>query len=274
MKERVLYISDLDGTLLNKDVRISDFTVNTINSLVEKGMIFSYATARSRYTSSKLTKDISLNVPVVIYNGTFLYDTKSEKRVLSNDFTRRDSEKILDRLLKNGIYPMVHAFLGDDEKYIFDEKNMSRGMADFQSKRELDARRTPVDVYDLEPYQVFYFTCIDEEEKLLPLYEELRKEYQCIYNKDMYSGDYWLEILPNNATKASAIRELKELLDCQRVVCFGDGVNDIPMFKDADEAYAVSNACNELKEYATAVIDSNENDGVAKWLLDNFKWGD
>ena len=47
MKERVLYISDLDGTLLNKDVRISDFTVNTINSLVEKGMIFSYATARS-----------------------------------------------------------------------------------------------------------------------------------------------------------------------------------------------------------------------------------
>ena len=274
MKERVLYISDLDGTLLNKDVRISDFTVNTINSLVEKGMIFSYATARSRYTSSKLTKDIGLRVPVVIYNGTFLYDTKSEKRVLSNDFTRADAEKILDRLLKNNVYPMVHTFLGENEKYIFDENNMSRGMADFQSKRELDERRTPVDVYDLAPYQVFYFTCIDEEEKLLPLYEELRSEYQCIYNKDMYSGDYWLEILPNKATKASAIRELKEMLGCQRVVCFGDGVNDIPMFKDADEAYAVSNACDELKAYATAVIDSNENDGVAKWLLDNYKWGE
>lgn len=274
MKERVLYISDLDGTLLNKDVRISDFTVNTINSLVEKGMIFSYATARSRYTSSKLTKDIGLRVPVVIYNGTFLYDTKSEKRVLSNDFTRSDAEKILDRLLKNNVYPMVHAFLGENEKYIFDENNMSRGMADFQSKRELDERRTPVDVYDLAPYQVFYFTCIDDEEKLLPLYEELRSEYQCIYNKDMYSGDYWLEILPNKATKASAIRELKEMLGCQRVVCFGDGVNDIPMFKDADEAYAVSNACDELKAYATAVIDSNENDGVAKWLLDNYKWGE
>lgn len=274
MKERVLYISDLDGTLLNRDVRISDFTVNTINSLVEKGMIFSYATARSRYTSSKLTKDIGLRVPVVIYNGTFLYDTKSEKRVLSNDFTRSDAEKILDRLLKNNVYPMVHAFLGENEKYIFDENNMSRGMADFQSKRELDERRTPVDVYDLAPYQVFYFTCIDEEEKLLPLYEELRSEYQCIYNKDMYSGDYWLEILPNKATKASAIRELKEMLGCQRVVCFGDGVNDIPMFKDADEAYAVSNACDELKAYATEVIDSNENDGVAKWLLDNYKWGE
>ncbi len=274
MKERVLYISDLDGTLLNKDVRISDFTVNTINSLVEKGMIFSYATARSRYTSSKLTKDIGLRVPVVIYNGTFLYDTKTEKRVVSNDFTRQDAEMLLDRLLKNNVYPMVHAFLGGNEKYIFDENNMSRGMADFQSKRELDERRTPVDVYDLAPYQVFYFTCIDEEEKLLPLYEELKNEYQCIYNKDMYSGDYWLEILPNKATKASAIKELKEMLNCDKVVCFGDGVNDIPMFKDADEAYAVSNACDELKECATAIIDSNENDGVAKWLLDNFKWGE
>ena len=274
MKERILYITDLDGTLLKNDVTVSGFSVDSINSLVEKGMIFSYATARSRYTSSKLTKDICLNVPVVIYNGTFLYDTKTEKRVVSNDFAKDYAEKILDRLLKNGIYPMVHAFLGEDEKYIFDEKNMSRGMADFQSKRELDERRTPVDVYDLDPYQVFYFTCIDEEEKLLPLYEELRNEYQCIYNKDMYSGDYWLEILPNKATKASAIRELKELLNCDKVVCFGDGVNDIPMFKDADQSYAVSNAVSELKEYATGIIDSNENDGVAKWLLDNYKWGE
>jgi Cof subfamily protein (haloacid dehalogenase superfamily) len=274
MKERILYITDLDGTLLKNDVTVSSFSVDSINSLVEKGMIFSYATARSRYTSSKLTKDIGLRVPVVIYNGTFLYDTKTEKRVLSNDFTRQDAEKILDRLLKNNVYPMVHAFLGENEKYIFDENNMSRGMADFQSKRELDERRTPVDVYDLAPYQVFYFTCIDEEEKLLPLYEELKNEYQCIYNKDMYSGDYWLEILPNKATKASAIKELKEMLNCDKVVCFGDGVNDIPMFKDADEAYAVSNACDELKECATAIIDSNENDGVAKWLLDNYKWGE
>ena len=271
MKEKILYISDLDGTLLNNSVELSDFTVRTINSLVERGMIFSYATARSRYTSSKLTKRLKITNPVVIYNGTFLYDTLLEKRILSNAFSKENAQKILNRLLKIGTYPMIHAFIGDEEKYLFDERRMSRGMADFQSKREKDERRTPVDKYEIGPYEVFYFTCIDDEERLYPLYLEFKEEFQCLYTKDIYSGDYWLEILPNGATKASAIKELKKLLCCDKVICFGDGTNDIAMFKDADEAYAVSNAHPELKKYATGIIEANEDDGVAKWLLENFE---
>jgi len=270
VKKRILYITDLDGTLLNNSVEISDFTVDVINSLIDDGMIFSYATARSRYTSSKLTKRLQITVPVVIYNGTFLYDTVKEKRIVSNAFSQDEAQSILDRLLESGVEPMIHAFLGTEEKYLFNEGKMSRGMADFQSKRELDERRTPVDVYDIRPYEVFYYTCIDDNERLYPLYLEFKDEYQCLYTKDIYSGDYWLEILPNRATKASAVKELKKLLKCDRVICFGDGTNDIAMFKEADEAYAVTNAHMELKKYATDIIDSNENDGVAKWLLKNY----
>ncbi len=51
-----------------------------------------------------------------------------------------------------------------------------------------------------------------------------------------------------------------------RIVVFGDSINDIPMFQIADEAYAVENALPELKQYATRVIASSEEDGVAKLL--------
>lgn len=271
MEEKILYISDLDGTLLNNEVKLSDFTIKAINSLMDKGMIFSFATARSQYTGTKVSRGIVPKVPIVIYNGTFIYDVASGKRIVSNTYSKEEAKEILDSLLENNIYPMVHAFSGEREKYLFNESNMSRGMADFQSKRELDERRTPVDVYDLEGYEVFYFTCIDEEEKLLPIYEKFKEKYQCLYTKDIYSGDYWLEILPNNATKAKAVHELKKLLNCTKVICFGDGTNDIEMFKYADEAYAVSNAHPELKQHATAIIDSNENDGVARWLIENYK---
>ena len=73
-------------------------------------------------------------------------------------------------------------------------------------------------------------------------------------------------ILPAKATKATAAIELKQLLGCDKLVVFGDGLNDMSMFAVADESYAMANAVHELKKIASAVIDSNNNDGVARWL--------
>jgi hydroxymethylpyrimidine pyrophosphatase-like HAD family hydrolase len=72
-----------------------------------------------------------------------------------------------------------------------------------------------------------------------------------------------------NASKANAVLELKEKLGCEKLVVFGDGKNDLDMFHAADEAYAVQNADKELKAAATAVIGGNNEDGVAKWLLEH-----
>ena len=58
---------------------------------------------------------------------------------------------------------------------------------------------------------------------------------------------------------------------CDKVISFGDAVNDIPMFEISDEAYAVENAVEELKAVADGIIESNENDGVAKWLKEHIK---
>ena len=61
------------------------------------------------------------------------------------------------------------------------------------------------------------------------------------------------------------------LLICEKLVVFGDGKNDIDLFELADESYAVSNAHEDLKKYATAIISSNDEDGVAKWLERTFR---
>ena len=49
------------------------------------------------------------------------------------------------------------------------------------------------------------------------------------------------------------------------------GENDIDLFSIADEAYDVSNASDVLKQKATGIIGSNDEDAVAKWLLENYK---
>ena len=70
----------------------------------------------------------------------------------------------------------------------------------------------------------------------------------------MYTKEQWLEIMPFHASKANAVRQLKALLGCEKIVAFGDGKNDIDLFELADEAYAVENAHEDLKKYATDII--------------------
>lgn len=60
--------------------------------------------------------------------------------------------------------------------------------------------------------------------------------------------------MPKEATKARAIEKLKALWGCDRVVSFGDAINDLPMFRVSDECYAVANAVPECKQAATGVI--------------------
>lgn len=269
---KTLYVSDLDGTLLDKNQNLTKYTVDILNDLIRRGMIFSYATARSFITASKVTNGVSAQIPVIVYNGSFIIENGTNKQLLSNTFSVSDSAQILDILLQHQIYPIVYSFIDSVEKYSYCFDRESRGMKIFNDLRRGDVRDNPVKS-EAELYQgeIFHFTCIDEEEKLFPLYEFFSDRFHCIFHRDIYSGEQWLEIQPIGATKAQAVLALKKLLDCERIVCFGDGKNDISMFQIADECYGVENADAELKQIAAATIESNERNGVAKWLVENYK---
>lgn len=270
--EKILYVSDLDGTLLQSNQKVSDFTARAINALAEQGMLFSYATARSYITASKAAANITAKIPLVIYNGAFILDNSSGKRLYSNYFSQGEVNEIAALLRQNSIYPMVYSFINGAEKFSYCISGLNNGLTEFLRTRKADVRDHPVNSpEDLYKGDVFYFTLIDDEEKLLPLYHQLKSKYSCIYSKDIYSGNQWLEIMPSGVNKANAILTLKKLLGCTKIVSFGDAINDIPMFEISDACYAVENADDELKKIATAVIGSNNDDGVAKWLLQNVK---
>ena len=266
---KTLYVSDLDGTLLRSDVSTSDYTNRTINRLARQGMLFSYATARSYSTSAKVTRGLDAHIPLIVYNGAMIVDNVTGEILLSNFFDS-DAHEVLDDLLAHGVVPIVYAFVDGVERFSYVPARSSRGVLDFVASRRGDRRDNPVNsTEDLYRGDIFYFACIGEEEKLEPLERKYRDVYHTVYQKDIYSGEQWLEIMPLAASKSNAIRQLREKLGCDRLVVFGDGKNDVDMFELADEGYAVSNAAPELKAVATAVIGSNDEDAVAHWLSEH-----
>lgn len=266
---RTLYVSDLDGTLLRSDETTSSFTNHVINNLVAQGMLFSYATARSYVTASKVTCGLNARIPVIVYNGAFVMDNETGEILLSN-FFEDDVKDLLRDLLQHEVFPIVYAFVDGKEKFSYIDEKCTEGMRAYIDSRHGDHRDHPVECTEaLFEGEIFYITCIDEKGKLEPLYEKYKSKYHAVFQRDIYTKTQWLEFMPRQASKSNAIRQLSKLLACDRVVVFGDGKNDVDMFRLADEGYAVHNAVDELKNAATAIIKSNDEDGVANWLLNH-----
>lgn len=272
--ERILYVSDLDGTLLNRSDRISPKSLDIINGLVEKGMLFTYATARSLVSASVVTKGLSARIPVIAYNGAFIFQASTGEVLSQEGFSGEEMAQAEKAFGQCGISPLVYSFIRGEEKLSWIAGEENDGIRRYLGNRKGDRRLRPVSGRE-ELYQgeMFYFTCIGEKEELCPVYDIFSKDsrYRCTIQQELYRPEYWCEIMPANATKAKAIAKLKGLWGCGRVISFGDAVNDIPMFEISDEAYAVENAVEELKAAATGIIGSNEEDGVAKWLEEHVR---
>ncbi|MDE5937529.1 MAG: HAD family hydrolase [Lachnospiraceae bacterium] len=267
---RTLYVTDLDGTLLNSNDQISQYSIETINGLVAKGMQFTYATARSLVSASVVAKGLSTTIPVIAYNGALIINPDTGGVISSLSFTEEEASYVSGVLRENGANPLVYAYVEGVERVSYVAGRENEGIRRYLDVRKGDRRFRPLeDETCLYQGDIFYFTCIADREELQGLYEIFSEDerYRCTLQQELYRPEYFLEIMPKKASKAEAIKSLKEIWHCDRVVSFGDAVNDIPMFEISDECYAVANAVPELKACATGVIASNDEDGVAKWLL-------
>lgn len=272
--EKILYVTDLDGTLLNKKERINKKSIDIINELVEKGMMFTYATARSLVSASVVTAGLTTRIPVIAYNGAFIFQPATGAILSQERFSREEMNCVSGFLSEHNISVLVYSYIQGIEKVSWISGQENEGIRRYLDLRKGDRRLRPVANQE-ELYQgdIFYFTCVGEKDELQPVYDIFSKDarYRCTIQQELYRPEYLCEIMPAGATKAHAIEKLKKIWSCDRVISFGDAVNDIPMFEISDESYAVENAVEELKAVASGIIESNENDGVANWLKEHYK---
>ncbi len=262
-----LYISDLDGTLLNSSKKIKPRSVDMLNDMIENGVMFTYSTARRINSSAPIMKDVNINIPVALMNGVFIYDTE-KKEYLRKNFPSEGAREILkNAVISLGEQPMIHSLIEGEirNSYLIGSKNLENYIND----RKNDASLRPVYDYDeLFEGEFFYAVFINPRNK-----DELDKVFTAengfsyAYYQDVYHKDeYWYEVYSITAGKSNAVLQLKEITGADEVVCFGDSENDLPMFEAADRCYAVENAVEEVKAAATGIIPSNDAMGVPLFI--------
>lgn len=88
--------------------------------------------------------------------------------------------------------------------------------------------------------------------------------------KDIYTGNYFIEICEESVSKASAILKLKEMYDIDEIVAFGDNVNDVEMLELSDRCYVPENGLPQIREMADMVIEKNDLDSVARFIVEDY----
>ncbi|KNY26684.1 Cof-type HAD-IIB family hydrolase [Pseudobacteroides cellulosolvens] len=268
-----LYISDMDGTLLNGDKEISCFSKDIINVLISKGGYFSIASARTAATALKILEEVKLNVPIALMNGVVIYDTSTNEYEKVEALCDNTTKKIVNILRACKIEGFMYT-ISENRLNTYYEKLTSKVLQEFVDERIKKYNKTFEKVESLLDKingrnKIIYFTLLDEYEPLLKVHDLLKDlpDIELSLYKDVYSEKtYLLEIYSSNASKHNAVEYLRQKYNFNEVIGFGDNYNDIPMLKACNQFYAVDNAVGELKELATGVIEDNNSNGVAKFI--------
>lgn len=272
---KTLYISDLDGTLLEPAGEITEKTSEIINSLAGKGLNFTFATARTIYSAGVITDGLDISTPCILMNGVCIYDLKKGKYVSVESVSRELSERVISMFEEHGVECFMFRISGEKLTTYY-TRLTERVMASFAEDRQKNYGKPFVqcrDMRDVTEGEAVYFTAMSEHDRLLPVRNVVNETegIDCAFYEDTYTGKWYLEIFSSGASKANGIKKLRKLCGFDKVVCFGDNLNDLSMFAQSDVRIAVGNARDEVKAAADIVIGSNDRDGVAEYLRQNFR---
>lgn len=271
-----VFITDLDGTLLNSQGFLSMESEAMLNQVVaETTHKIAFATARGLASAQKVVQRVPWNFPVLLNNGAVIYDWNTQKILKIQSIDTQYVQKIVNISADRGVLPFIFTLNEHFEEGIFYQKNPSVGMKRFLAQRPNDPRFLEVDAIQAHPAiehtQSLVLMFIEDYDTLVPLklyfQEHFKNEVNCLLTQDQYIPNYFvLEVSSANATKEKGITYLKNLLQIASddLHLFGDNLNDKGMLALEAHTYAVANAHPAVLEMVQHRIKSNDEDAVAQ----------
>lgn len=268
--KKTLYISDLDGTLLNSRAEVSEKSKAIISRLItEKNILFSVATARTPATVVRMLDGIENRLPYIVMTGAAMWNNG----LVNRRYIRPEEvDYLLEACRKAGVRPFVYSFDGSGlVAYHSPEMNDYEREFVVQRQKSVYKRFVFVDELPEEARQSTMLLFVSGCPEVLGVaYRQAQADgLPCTmsYYYDTYQPTVgFFEIMAEGASKAAALKSLVAETGAERVVVFGDSANDLSMREVADLFIAPANADEKVKAVADEVIGTNDDDSVARWI--------
>lgn len=274
------YVSDLDGTLLDPQARLSDPTRAGLTELLHEGLAFTVASARHVTSMSRILHGLPMQLPVVSSNGAYISDLLTGRHELVNAMEPALAQSVFGLVRRHGLMPFIatHGPLGDQ---LFWQEIQNEGQQQFVAERQrnADPRLKQIDrLQDELDVPMVSLMVVARHEPLAALQADLHAlcgdTITTHLAEDIYlPGWPWLNVHDRRASKDQAIATLAERygLHQRELVVFGDQANDLSMLRNAHHAVAVSNASEDVKQVAHRIIGAHHEDAVLNFIKDDWR---
>jgi Cof subfamily protein (haloacid dehalogenase superfamily) len=246
-----IIITDLDNTLLRRDKTISEYTIEVLKKCQSKGVKVAYATARSKQAYSKFLKQFVPDI-LISYGGALV--SVGDTVIHRFDIPPDTSSQIIKECLNTAGVLSVSAInesmaFSSDRKYILQKDSSYYEYTDFSSN--LNHRYLKISLRATDPAAVLKIA------SHYPMCDMLGYT-----NEDLY------RFANPKAVKWNAVKSVAEYFNIgtESFVAFGDDYNDLEMLKNCGIGVAVKNAIDKVRFAAKYICETNDNDGVAKWI--------
>lgn len=270
-----LYVTDLDGTLLNNGSMVSPRSAEILYDLSNRGALITVATARTPATVVPLMQGTGTRVPYIVMTGAAMYGPLTESYCAASHIPAGDAMTAMSIFSEYGVSPFVYHLSADGGTLtVYHHPEMTAQEREFYEPRaHLKLKRFTFELPPEPAADVILFFATGKTSQVRQLGAALEKTGKLsvsVYPDIFVRGVSIVEVYAAGVSKASAISHLAGELGVDRVVCFGDNLNDIPMFGVADLSVAVGNAFPPVKDSADIVIGPNYDDSVARFIADDF----
>lgn len=253
-----ILVSDMDGTLINGERKISKDDRDAIEYFTQNGGLFTIATGRMLPSANRFAKELNLSLPIILYNGSKVYDYSKDEVVLEYSL-EEERKKVINKLLEDRDDIGIEVY-SEENIYIF----KSCKYTDRFTKLGYDV------IYDIDEdvwnKKWTKILIVGDKDTIDYLEDNFKEKYDS--EIPIRSGDKYLEVVPKYTSKGQALKDLmkKYELDKFKLVTVGDNMNDKELIEEAHYGFVVKNGNERLLKLANYIAPSN-NDSPISYIV-------
>lgn len=258
--------SDLDGTLLTPDHKITPFTKDVLNRLHQQGKDFVFATGRHHIDVANMREQLGIPAYMITSNGARVHNSQGE--VVFQQDVPAEVVKTLIEMTKDDNEMKIHIYRNDDW-LLSEEDDSLKDFHDNFSYQLFDVNNPP-----LEGVAKVFFIRHDADHDKLVTWENRFNEQLAGRANIAFSTPWCLEVMDAGVSKGHALKAVAEekghaLNDC---IAFGDGMNDVELLTMAGKGLVMGTSHEKVKKALPnhEVIGSSSDEAVAHYLANNL----